>query len=245
MSPRKSWATTWRVLNQLRHDKPTLGLVFVVPIMLLTILKFVFKSEAQTFQTTEPMLLGIFPLVMMFVVSSVAMLRERSAGTLERLMVSPLNKIDLVLGYALAFTVLALIQASLSCFVMLELLGVSVVGSTAALLFGALLSALLGMAMGLCASAFARTEFQAVQYLPALVLPQFLTCGLFTPRDHMARLMQWLSDVFPLTYSVDAMKYVTFHLGVSRQLERDWIIVGAFALAFLLLGSITIRRQER
>ncbi len=245
MSPRKTLATAGRVLRQLRHDPRTLALVFLVPIMLLTILKYVFQSHPQVFQSAGPMMLGIFPLVMMFVVSSVAMLRERSAGTLERLMVSPLNKLDLVLGYAIAFSVVAFIQASLSSFVMLKLLGVHVIGGTAELLCGAVLAALLGMAIGLFASAFARSEFQAVQYMPAMILPQFLTCGLFVPREQMAKLLQWFADIMPLTYSVDAMKYVTTHSGAGHHLLHDWIIVAAFAVGALILGSITIRRQER
>lgn len=245
MSPRKTFATSGRVLRQLRHDPRTLALVFLVPIMLLTILKYVFQNETRIFQSTAPMMLGIFPLVMMFVVSSVAMLRERSAGTLDRLMVSPLNKLDLVAGYAIAFSVIALIQASLSSFVMLKLLGVHIVGGTIELLAGAVLAALLGMAIGLFASAFARSEFQAVQYMPAIILPQFLTCGLFIPREQMAKLLQWFADVAPLTYSVDAMKYVTTISGTGHQLVRDWVVVAGFAIGALVLGSITIRRQER
>ncbi|HEX5447714.1 MAG TPA: ABC transporter permease, partial [Candidatus Saccharimonadales bacterium] len=91
---RRTFATAGRVLRQLRHDPETLGLVFVVPIVLLTILKYVFEHQPRMFNSVGPMLLGIFPLVMMFVVSSVAMLRERRAGTLERLMVSPISKMN-------------------------------------------------------------------------------------------------------------------------------------------------------
>jgi ABC-2 type transport system permease protein len=244
MSPRKTIATTGRVLRQLRHDPRTLALVFVVPVMLLIILKYVFQNQPQTFQSIAPMMLGIFPLVMMFVVSSVAMLRERSAGTLERLMVSPLNKVDLVIGYALAFSVVALIQASIAGLVMLKFLGVAVVGGTLELLAGAVLSALLGMAIGLFASAFARSEFQAVQFMPAIILPQFLTCGLFISREQMAKLLQWFADITPLTYSVDAMKYITTHANFGQTLTHDWIVVGCFTVAALILGSITIRRYE-
>lgn len=244
MSPRKTLSTAGRVLRQLRHDPRTLALVFIVPIMLLTILKYVFESKPWVFQSTAPMMLGIFPLVMMFVVSSVAMLRERTAGTLERLMVSPLNKLDLVLGYAIAFSIVAFIQAGLSSFVMLKLLGVHVVGGTAELLFGAVLGALLGMATGLFASAFARSEFQAVQYMPAIIMPQLLVCGLFIARDQMATFLQWFADIAPLTYSVDAMRYVTVTAGVGSQLIHDWIVVAAFMAAALVLASITIRRRE-
>lgn len=244
MNLKMTLATTDRVLRQLRHDPGTIALVLLVPIMLLTILKYVFQSRPQLYNNVAPMMLGIFPLVMMFVVSSVAMLRERSAGTLERLVISPINKLDLVLGYALAFAVVALVQASLASFVMLQLLGVSIAGSAASMLAGAVLAALLGMAIGLFVSAFARSEFQAVQFMPAIILPQFLTCGLFIPREHMARLLQWFADISPLTYSVEAMKHVTDSPLVSTSLKHDWLTVGLFAVAFLVIGSATIRRQE-
>ncbi|HEX5448416.1 MAG TPA: ABC transporter permease, partial [Candidatus Saccharimonadales bacterium] len=126
----------------------------------------------------------------------------------------------------------------------LELLGVSVVGGSWELLLGAILSALLGMSLGLLASAFARSEFQAVQFMPAMILPQFLTCGLFVSRDEMAKLLQWFADIMPLTYSVDAMKQITIHANWTSTHTTDLIVVVCYAVAALVLGSITIRRQE-
>jgi len=245
MSPLKTIATSGRVLKQLKHDPRTLALLFVIPPVLMTILKYVFSGEPRTFDSLAPMLLGIFPMVMMFLITSIATLRERRSGTLDRLMTMPVSKLDFILGYALAFSLVAVLQATITSFVMLRLLDVSVLGGTIATVIGAVLSALLGTALGLFTSAFATSEFQAVQFMPAIIFPQLLVCGLFVARTQMARPLQWLADVLPLTYSVDAMKQVTTHSNWTYLHTRDLIVVVGFTLVALMLGSITIRRQEK
>jgi len=244
MSPRKTLATAARVLRQLRHDPRTIALILLVPSMLLIILKYAFQAEPRVFNGLAPMILGIFPLVIMFIVTSIATLRERTSGTLDRLMSMPISKLDFVFGYALAFSLLALAQAGFVCAVTLGFLGVTVLGGTLPVLVSAVLAALLGTSLGLFVSAFASSEFQAVQFMPALIFPQLLVCGLFVAREHMAKPLQWFADVMPLSYSVDAMKQVTSHALWSGILTRDLLVVLGFAIAALVLGSVTIRRQE-
>jgi ABC-2 type transport system permease protein len=204
----------------------------------------VFQDEPQIFNSVAPMMLGIFPLLMMFLITSVATLRERTTGTLDRLMTEPMSKLDLVFGYALAFSLFALVQGLAVSFVTLGLLGVTVMGGTLPILITVVFAALLGIALGLFVSAFATSEFQAVQLVIPSVFPQVLVCGLFVARDHMARLLQWLADVLPVTYSVDAMKQVAIHSHWTADLTRDLLVVIGYAVAFLILGSVTIRRQD-
>jgi ABC-2 type transport system permease protein len=244
MSPRRTFATARRVLQQLRHDHRTIGLILFVPSVLLIILRWVFNDASAAFDNLAPIMMGIFPFTVMFLVTSVATLRERIAGTLERLMTLPLAKLDLLLGYALAFASLTIMQGAIVSAVALGLLGVSVEGGAAHLLSVAMLSGLLGMSSGLFLSAFAKTEFQAVQFLPAFVLPQLLTCGLFVARDKMADPLQWFANIMPLTYLVDAMKQVTAYSGWTDDLVRDLLIVGAFIVGALLLGAATLRRSR-
>ncbi len=244
MSLRRIFATAARVLLQLRHDPRTLALVLVVPCVLITLFKYVFNDAPAAFNNLAPMLLGIFPFVVMFVVSSVATLRERTAGTLERLMTLPMSRLDLLLGYALAFTFLALIQSMLASWVTLGLLEVTVEAGALPVFVTAVITGLLGMALGLFVSAFARNEFQAVQFLPAFALPQILICGLFIDREKMAEVLQWISSVLPLTYSVDAMKNITEHSGWTSDLVFDLLIIGAFALVALAAGAATLRRRD-
>lgn len=244
MNFRKTFATTRRVLNQLRHDHRTLALLFIVPPVLLTILKYVFEGEVGLFDHLAPMLLGIFPMIMMFLITSIVTLRERTSGTLDRLMTMPVSKLDFMSGYAIAFSLIALIQALITGFVMLGLLGVSVLGGAAPTILAAVLAAFLGTSLGLFISAFARSEFQAIQFMPAFIFPQLLTCGLFIAREQMAQPLQWFANVMPLTYSVDAMKQVTMHADWTTTLTWDLVAVFGFAILALMLGSATIRRQE-
>ena len=245
MNAARTMATAGRVLKQLHHDRRTLGLLFVVPPVLITILKYVFDGNQRMFDSLAPMLLGIFPMAMMFLITSITTLRERRNGTHDRLMTTPMDKLDFIIGYAVAFSLIGFVQALIASGVILGLLGVTVLGGAIATIVGAVAAALLGMALGLCSSAFAVTEFQAVQFMPAIIFPQLLVCGLFAPREHMARVLQWLADVFPLTYSVDAMKQITTQRSWTTTLSKDLAIVTGVAVAALIVGSITIRRREK
>lgn len=244
MSVRRVAATAGRVLNQLRHDPRTLGLIFFVPCALLVLVKYVFQSRVGVFNQIEPLMLGVFPLTVMFLVASITTLRERTSGTLDRLMTMPMSKLDFILGYALAFSIVASVQAALASWVVIGWLDVPVAGGAWLMLLGAVATAFLGTAMGLFVSAFASSEFQAVQFLPVFIFPQLLTCGLFVDRDAMAKLLRWFADIMPMTYSVDAMKYVAAHSGWSSTLTKDLAIVISVALGVLILGAITIRRHD-
>ncbi|HUD11102.1 MAG TPA: ABC transporter permease [Candidatus Saccharimonadia bacterium] len=244
MSPIRTFATAGRVLRQLRHDPRTIVLILFVPSILMIILRYVFNDDTNTFSAMAPMVLGLFPFAVMFLVTSIATLRERTAGTLDRLMTMPMAKLDLLLGYAFAFSVLAVLQGLLASAVTLGWLGVTVQGGAARLLCVASLSGLTGMCLGLFSSAFARSEFQAIQFLPVFVFPQLLMCGLFVPRDQMAKVLQWFSDIMPLTYIVDAMKQVSTSPGWSHALIQDLIVVAAFTIGALILGAATLRRSR-
>lgn len=243
MNAHRTLITARRVLAQLRHDKRTVGLMLVVPLLLISLLKWVLDSTPGLFDALGLSLLGIFPLILMFLVTSVAMLRERRSGTLERLLAMPLGKGDLVFGYQAAFGAFALVQAVLATFLTVGPLRLNVAGPTWVVVLVAVLVAELGTATGLFLSAFANTEFQAVQFMPAFVLPQLLLCGLFSSRQGMATPLRWLSDVLPLSYAVDAMQRITVQSGVSRATWLDLGIVLAFVVASLLLGSVTLRRR--
>jgi ABC-2 type transport system permease protein len=216
----------------------------LVPCGLLIIFRFVFQGNLAVYNSIAPMILGIFPLTTMFLITSIATLRERTIGTLDRLMTYPISKLDFVFGYALAFALLSLVQALLASAVVLGVLRVTVMGGTVAVLISAVVAALLGTSLGLFMSAFATSEFQAVQFLPAFIFPQLLTCGLFVARDHMAVVLQWFADIMPLTYSVDAMKQVTLHSQWTGILTRDLLVVVGFGVVALILGSTTIKRRE-
>jgi ABC-2 type transport system permease protein len=243
MSARATLATSLRVLTQLRRDPRTIALIIGVPILLVTLLRFVFDDQEQVFDRIGGPMLGIFPFVSMFVVTSVTMLRERVSGTLERLMTMPLAKLDLLLGYALAFALVAVVQASAVSLVAFGLLDLHVAGSHVAIVALAVSNAILGMALGLFASAFARSEFQAVQFMPAIVFPQLLLCGLIVPRDQMARALEVASYLLPLTYAYDALARVTSGLGLGWRFALDLVVTLGTTVLALTLGALTLRRR--
>ena len=242
MSPRLTLSTARRVLLQVRADPRTLGLLIVVPCVLIGLLAWIY-SGTNVFDRIGAPLLGVFPFVVMFLVTSVTTLRERSSGTLERLLSTPLGKGDFLAGYALAFGALAVVQALVATGFAIWVCGLDVAGPRWLLILVAVVDAVLGTATGLFVSAFARTEFQAVQFMPAFVLPQFLLCGLLIPRELLPRPLELLSDILPLSYAVDAMRTVTTQVDAGGDVGRDVAIVAAFALAGIALGSLTLRRR--
>jgi ABC-2 type transport system permease protein len=242
MSARVTLATALRVASQLRRDHRTLALILVVPPALLTLFKYVFENQPQTFDRIGAPLVGLFPLIMMFLITSIAMLRERTTGTLERLMSMPLAKLDLLFGYGLAFAFVATVQAAVTGAVAFGLLDVESAGPVWAVIALAVANAVLGMALGLFLSAFATSEFQAVQFMPAFVLPQLLLAGLFIPRDQMPELLERISDFLPFTYAYEALAKVAAD-DVDRRFWLDvTVVVGSIVLA-LVLGALTLRRR--
>jgi ABC-2 type transport system permease protein len=243
MSPRITLAIAGRVLTQLRHDPRTVAMLIVVPSLLVTLLRYVFDARPEAFDVIGPGLVGLFPLISMFLVSSITVLRERTTGTLERLLAMPLHKLDILGGYALAFAGLAAVQAAVVSVVAFGLLGLDAAGSPWAVGALAIGNALLGMALGLLVSAFASTEFQAVQFMPAFVLPQLLLCGLIVPREQMAGALRVAADALPMTYAYDSLQRVANDGALGSRGTLDVIVLAGAILLALALGAVTLRRR--
>ncbi|TSE17982.1 ABC transporter permease subunit [Arthrobacter sp. KBS0703] len=242
-------ATAGRVLDQLRHDRRSIALILVVPALLLTAVYFLFENEAlpagvpRTFDRVGLMMLAIFPFVVMFLVTSITMLRERTSGTLERLLTTPIHKADLLFGYAVAFSVMAAMQSLVATAVAYWIFGLDIKGSPALVVMVAVVNAVLGVALGLFCSAFARTEFQAVQFMPVVVVPQILLCGLFVARSRMNGFLEGASNVLPLTFSVDALQEIAGNSTATAAMWQDVGVMAAVVLAVLVLAALTLRRS--
>jgi len=242
VSVRRTRATAQRVLRQLRHDPRTVGLLLAVPCVLQVLVHALFENRPRVFQSLGVPLLGLFPFVAMFIVTSITMLRERTSGTLERLLTTPIARGDLLTGYALAFALVAAVQATLVSVLSFGLLGLESDHRLGVIAL-AIANAVLGMALGLFASAFARTEFQAVQFMPAFVLPQILLCGLLVPREEMAGWLRALSALLPLTYAYDALARLSTEVKVGPRFWVDVAVVAGVTVAALALGAKTLRRR--
>jgi ABC-2 type transport system permease protein len=240
----RTLATSRRVLTQIAHDKRTVGLLLVVPSLLIGLMAWLFDDTA-TFQTIGPAVLGLFPFIIMFLVTSIATLRERRSGTLERLLTLPLTKLDFILGYALAFGLLAVAQALVACGFAIWVCGLEIDGSVGLLVAVAVADGVLGTALGLLASAFARTEFQVVQFMPALVFPQVILGGVLIPRDQMPDILYAISDWLPLSHAIDALTAVARDTQDAAWIAGKLLVIGGFAVGAIALGALTLRRKTR
>lgn len=243
MSPRITFITAGRILRQLLNDRRTVGLILAVPALLIALMSAIMDGSPRIFDQVGLILLAAFPFMLMFMITSITLLRERTGGTLERLMTTPTGKLDLVAGYALAFGAAAAAQTAVAAGVAYLFLGLDTAGPTWAVFLICIVSAALGMALGLFVSAFATTEFQAIQFMPVFVVPQLFLCGLIWPADQMAGWLQGVSDAMPLTYAVKALTEVQMNTEVTAAMWGDLAVVAAAVLVATALGAATLRRR--
>jgi ABC-2 type transport system permease protein len=249
LSPQAYLATTGRILRQLAGDHRSVAMILVVPSLVITLMYYMFKDAPHrpgtpsAFDNACLIMLGVFPLIVMFLITSITMQRERVSGTLERILTTPLRRLDLLAAYGTAFSVAAAAQATLACVVSFWLLGFDTAGSPG-LVFGiAIINAVLGVGLGLLCSAFARTEFQAVQFMPVVIVPQLLLCGIIVPRDLLPEWLQWISNAMPASYALEALRQVGANTDLTATAARDIAIVVGFAVVALCLAAATLRRR--
>jgi ABC-2 type transport system permease protein len=187
MNPTNLGSTIKRILSQLRHDHRTIGLLLVVPVVLLTLLYFMFKTRPGTFQGVGLIMLGFFPFVIMFLLTSIAMLRERTSGTLERLLTTPMGKLDLLFAYGIAFGVAAAVQATVAGGVAYLLLDLNTQGSIGLCHHDRIANAVLG-----CGARVVRlrrspaVSSRPCRFMPIVVIPSCSCAVLFVARDQMS-----------------------------------------------------------
>ncbi|MEE1825374.1 ABC transporter permease [Streptomyces sp. BE20] len=241
----RTLATAHRVLDQLSHDPRTVLLMLAVPSGLLTLLKGVYHSTPAAFQSVGGSLTTVLPCVSMFLVSSIVIQRERASGTLERLLAMPMRKSDLIAGYTLGFGIVAALQGSVVTTLALRFLGLHIAGPWWLLLLTAMSAAVLGLSLGLFVSAFAGSEFQALQFMPGVLLPQFMLSGVLMPRDHLPAGLGTASHFLPLSYAVDCATQLRWHREISTVFLHDITVLWCAALVVLAAGAATLRRRTR
>ena len=243
LSPQAYLATTGRILRQLAGDHRSVAMILVVPSVIIVLMYFMFQNAPHRPGAPSPfnnaclIMLGVFPLIVMFLITSITMQRERVSGTLERILTTPLRRLDLLAAYGTAFSIAAAAQATLACVVSFWLLGLDTAGSPVWVFAIAIINAVLGVGLGLLCSAFARTEFQAVQFMPLVIAPQLLLCGIIVPRDVLPDWLQWISNVLPASYALEALQQVGAHADLTSTAVRDIAIVIAFAVVALCLAA--------
>jgi ABC-2 type transport system permease protein len=249
LSPQAYLATTGRILRQLAGDHRSVAMILVVPSIIITLMYFMFQNAPHRPGAPSPfnnaclIMLGVFPLIIMFLITSITMQRERVSGTLERILTTPLRRLDLLAAYGTAFSIAAAAQASLACVVAFWLLGFETAGNPMLVFAIAIINAVLGVGLGLLCSAFARTEFQAVQFMPVVIVPQLLLCGIIVPRALLPEWLQWISNALPASYALEALQQVGANADLTATAARDIAIVVGFAVVALCLAAATLRRR--
>jgi ABC-2 type transport system permease protein len=175
--------------------------------------------------------------------SLLAFVGERTSGTLERMLSTPLKGIEIVIGYAVAFGVLGSIQAVLLLLTGIALFNISIVGNVGLVLFIAILLAIACESLGVLLSSFARREVQAVQFIPFIVLGAFLLTGVFWPIQAFPSWLQPLSKIVPLTYAADAARAVMIRGWGFGEILVDILALLTFVVLFMLASVLSLRRR--
>jgi ABC-2 type transport system permease protein len=230
-----------RIINQLIRDRRTLILIVVVPLVIASLVG-VSVPDKRILDYTAPAVLAVLILFFGFLLTGISFLRERSQGTLERLMASPVSRLDVVGGYLLGFLLFAIVQTMVLFFYLIYVLNVSYYGDLWQIILFEILIGIGAVCMGTFFSVLAKNEFQMVQFIPMIIVPQIFLCGLLWPVSQMPEYLQWLANVLPLTYGVDGIRALMLEGQNLLDIGKEVGILAAYAVGLLILAAVTIRR---
>jgi len=216
-------------------------LIVVVPLVVMTLIGLSFP-EGTVLDYIAPALLATMALFFSFLLTGISFLRERSQGTMERLMASPVSRLDIVVGYLFGFFIFALLQTLIVVLFTIYVLDVQYYGDLWQIFIFQIVIITAAVNLGIFISTFARNEFQMVQFIPLIIFPQIFLCGVIWPVEQMPNYLQWLSAILPLTYAVDGLRDIML---LGQSLLDVWfelaVLVG-FTAIISILAAITLRR---
>ena len=190
-----------------------------------------------------PVFIGFFAFFFVFLLTSVSFLRERMQGSIERLMVSPISRPEIVTGYMLGFSLFAAIQSALVIAFSIWVLGIHQVGNVGYVFLVTLMLTLGAVNLGIFLSTFARTELQVVQFIPVVIVPQALLSGMIWSLDSMPDPLRWLAEALPLTWANEALREIMIRGGDLTRIWHELGLLTGFAALMVILSSVTLRRQ--
>ncbi|HEX9896506.1 MAG TPA: ABC transporter permease [Dehalococcoidales bacterium] len=233
-----------RIIKQIVRDRRTLALITVVPIVVMTLIWLSFPDVPGMLDYIAPALLATLALFFGFLLTGISFLRERSQGTLERLMASPVSRQDIVLGYLLGFFLFALLQTLIIVLFTIYALDVQYKGDLWQIFVFQVIVLVGAINLGIFISAFARNEFQMVQFIPLIILPQVFLCGILWPVEQMNDFLQWVAKFLPLTYAVDGMRDIMVYGKSLLDVGLDLAVLAAFAVGISVITALTLRRSS-
>ncbi len=232
-----------RVMLQVIRDRRTIVLILVVPLVIASITGFSIpdKSSLDVF---SPAILATLILFFGFLITGISFLRERTQGTLERLLASPISKMDVVAGYLLGLLLFALIQTLIMFFYMVYVLGIHYRGDIWQILIFQILIGINAVCLGTFFSAFARNEFQMIQFIPLVIIPQVFVSGLFIPVNQLPVVLEWASKFMPLTYGVEGIRALMLQGQSLLDIGTDIGVLVAYAVVLLGLAALTLKQKN-
>ena len=241
MIPNRTFTIAVRIMRQLIRDRRTLALIVVVPVVVMTLIGLSFP-ERMVLDYIAPALLATIALFFSFLLTGISFLRERSQGTLERLMASPVSRLDIVVGYLLGFFIFALTQTLIIVLFTIYVLDVKYSGDLWQIFVFQIVIIAAAVNLGIFISTFARNEFQMVQFIPLIIFPQVFLCGVIWPVEQMPDYLQWLSKFLPLTYAVDGLRDIMLFGKSLINVGFELGMLVGFTVSVSILAAITLRR---
>jgi len=254
MSVNNVLAMASRVINQLIRDRRTIAIILIVPIVVMSLITYAMPSGTGVLDRYAPALIVTMSLLFTFLLTGISFLRERSQGTLERMMASPVSRLDMVLGYICGFFIFAMIQVLIILLFTIYALDIEYAGGLWQIFFFLILIVIMAVCLGIFASAFAKNELQMVQFIPLIIVPQIFLCGVVFPMNQMNEVLQWIGKFLPLTYGVDGMRQIMLPediLSIFKTtgqiqfgLGTDIGILVAFVIVMSILAAVGLRRGQ-
>ena len=230
-----------RIIRQLVRDRRTMVLIVIVPLVVISLIGLSFP-EAGVLDYIAPALLATLALFFSFLLTGISFLRERSQGTMERLMASPVSRLDIVVGYLFGFFIFALTQTLIIVLFTIYALGVNFYGDLWQIFVFQIVVITGAVTLGIFTSTFARNEFQMVQFIPLIIVPQIFLCGVIWPVEQMPEYLQWLSKVLPLTYAVDGLRDIMLAGKNLLDVGFELAVLAGFTVVTSILAAITLKR---
>lgn len=241
MLPRYTFTIAGRVCRQLLRDRRTIALIVVVPMVVMTLIGLSFPEE-MVLDYIAPALLATMALFFSFLLTGISFLRERSQGTMERLMASPVSRLDVVLGYLFGFFLFALAQTLIILLFTIYVLDVNYSGDLWQIFVFQIVIIAGAVNLGIFISTFARNEFQMVQFIPLILFPQIFLCGVIWPVEQMPEYLQWIGRFLPLKYGVDGLRDIMLSGMSLIDVWFELLVLVGFTVATSILATFTLRR---
>jgi ABC-2 type transport system permease protein len=226
---------------QVIRDRRTITLIIIVPLVIASIAGVSIPNKMML-NNAAPAVLATLILFFGFLITGISVLRERTQGTMERLLASPISRMDIVVGYLFGMLLFALTQTLILFFYMVYVLDVSFQGDLWQILIFQIFIGINAVCLGTFFSVFARNEFQMMQFIPLIIIPQVFLCGLFIPISQLPEYLQWIAKFLPLTYGVEGIKFLMIEGQNLLDIGKDVGILAAYAIGLLVLAALSLRR---